>query len=803
MPHGRTSSFALSLLASLLALGAIAGAPSRAGAQPGTSELWGREGERWDPDGRLPDYSFAGYHAGRDPIPDVREVVHVRDFGARPGDGRDDTREIQRALDAAAERGGGAVVLGSGRYEISDVIRMRHSGVVLRGQGRSETTIFVRKNLSQVVRGGWSEAITRSYGFLQVGGGGFGEGTAVVEDAPRGARWLTLRSVPSGLRRGAYVRLEMDPDEGDRSLWDSRHADQNGSPHTPYCDEIYSELGYWIVRVVSVDGRRIELEQPLRTEIRTRWHPRIQAVRAVQEVGIEGLAIEFPHTSYPGHHLERGYNAIDLAESGPVIHAWVRNVLIRNADNGVNLSRAKHVTVRNVRVVGDRGGYDGHHAFTGGIDCLYEDLEIDARFWHAVTFNERTTGTVVSRGTGGARWSLDHHSRAQLENLITDLRTSYDWISGGGACSPRAGARHTYWRFDRPIDPPNWSEIQTTVVGDLAAGVPERRTPRRQWFEEVRDLSPRNLYEAQLARRLEIENVGRFAEGALGRRTAWLEQDPRRWALSRSGGERRYWLATSVHSSREGGRVGEQSIADTAPLRDVELRGRARTFELLRANDGADYALLLGWSGPREHYMALFHADRARAGIYRVRDGERRKIADASVRIADDGWHWVGFRRSGTRLEMLFDGAVVARADDGAIGAGRVGIGSLDDSAMFDDLEVVTSEAMGMVARPEAGEDEPSALPFDGGEDPSDTTGLLPDPPSDDGDEGDVVGADAPEEAGDGGGLGDAGVSSGAGARGVRAAGCSVAAGARGEAGSWLAATGIGLALAARRRRRR
>jgi hypothetical protein len=312
--HARTSA-----VLALLALVALLAPSSRAEAQ--SSELWGRAGERWDPEGRLPDYSFAGYHAGRDPIPHPREVVHVRDFGARPGDGRDDTGEIQRAIDAAGARGGGAVVLAGGRYEISDVLRIRHSGVVLRGQGRNETTLFVRRSLSQVLAGGWSEVITRAYGFVQFGGGGFGDAAAVTEDAPRGARWLTLRSVPAGIRSGSYVRLTMDPRDGDRSLWDSRHAGQNGSPHTPYCDEVDAELGYWVVRVVAVEGNRIELEQPLRSEVRTRWTPRVQSVRAVREVGIEDMTIEFPRTSYPGHHLERGYNAIDFAEHGPMIHA--------------------------------------------------------------------------------------------------------------------------------------------------------------------------------------------------------------------------------------------------------------------------------------------------------------------------------------------------------------------------------------------------------------------------------------------------------------------------------------------------
>ena len=36
-----------------------------------TSDLWGANGEHWTPQSRLPDFSFAGYHCGEAPIPNV------------------------------------------------------------------------------------------------------------------------------------------------------------------------------------------------------------------------------------------------------------------------------------------------------------------------------------------------------------------------------------------------------------------------------------------------------------------------------------------------------------------------------------------------------------------------------------------------------------------------------------------------------------------------------------------------------------------------------------------------------------
>src|SRR5262245_14812180 len=60
-------------------------APPPASCTP--SRLYGRDGELWDPAGRLIDYSYAGYHTGVDPLPTVTApTASVLSFGARPDD---------------------------------------------------------------------------------------------------------------------------------------------------------------------------------------------------------------------------------------------------------------------------------------------------------------------------------------------------------------------------------------------------------------------------------------------------------------------------------------------------------------------------------------------------------------------------------------------------------------------------------------------------------------------------------------------------------------------------------------------
>ncbi len=98
--------------------------------------------DRIGPDGlNYPDFSRAGIPGG---IPMLPVIVDATDFGARSDDEADDAVAIQAAIEAAASRGGGAVMLPAGNYYIDAPLVIRHDGVVLRGAGRASTRLIPR-----------------------------------------------------------------------------------------------------------------------------------------------------------------------------------------------------------------------------------------------------------------------------------------------------------------------------------------------------------------------------------------------------------------------------------------------------------------------------------------------------------------------------------------------------------------------------------------------------------------------------------------------------------------------------------
>ena len=228
----------------------------------------------------------------------------------------------------------------------------------------------------------------------------------------------------------------------------------------------------------------------------------------VEEVGIEGLTIEFPGVPKKGHLSEEGFNAIFTRT---ISNCWISDIEILDSDNAVNMQRSNFCTIRRVVCrAPKRQNPSGHHAFwatSGSQDCLYTEFDIQTQFIHDLTVEGRATGNVFMNGRGQAL-NFDHHRNMPYENLFTNLDAGDAarlWESSGQAeRGPHTGVRTTFWNIRHsgtaklPKLPPF---MQANIIG--VAGYPAASSnDKRQWIEPVKEgLSPANLYEAQLARR--------------------------------------------------------------------------------------------------------------------------------------------------------------------------------------------------------------------------------------------------------------------------------------------------------------
>ena len=479
------------------------------------SQLWGVNGEKWTPASRLPDFSFAGYRRGEEPFRIPAESISVSDFGAK-GDGRtDDTEAFERALKVGA---GKVINVPAGRYIFSKSFQIKTSRLVLRGAGPGQTVFIFTKSLDVLF-----PRPTKNDGGTPTSGWSWGGGLIIVGDSVRKgneSQNLSARVIASA-QRGAN-RLKLDKpvfqagdevtlvihDSADKSLLKYLYRDQTGD---------ISGLNNWqcrqIFRIRAVNGSEITLDRGLRFDVRSEWQPALEPFRpAVTDVGIENITFEFPALPYAGHFKEAGWNPVVIRPSAA--HCWLKNLVIRNGDNGPFVEGAAFCTLENIRITADpqrrgKSGMCGHHGITlEGSDILCTNFFILTQFYHDITA-QSAIGCVFTGGNA-INLSIDHHRWASYENLFTDidggLGNRLFQSSGGGNRGMHTAAGATFWNIRAKTTVPRPKDLGPKDINYIGVPIRDPQTIEAggEWQENfpAGQLQPRDLHAAMLAKRL-------------------------------------------------------------------------------------------------------------------------------------------------------------------------------------------------------------------------------------------------------------------------------------------------------------
>lgn len=496
----------------LVPLAAFAFWVSSAWAAP-TSDLWGQRGEKYDPAGLLPDFSFAGYERGEKAIPETAAQLSVKTFGAL-GDGKtDDTAAFQRAL---REGRGKVIGIPAGRYLLSDILEITSANTVLKGAGTDKTTLIFAKGL-QTLRptaaetGGGKATTAWSWsGGLVWFKGSNPIGAVLTQIAAPGAKRGATR-VPvaeaGALKVGQEIAIEVkDPADGSLVAYLFRDKAEDSTKL------VGRRTLRFPARIREIQGAEVVLDRPLRFDLRPEWSATLRAFAPdLQHSGIEDLAFEFPREPYRGHWEEDGFNAVQFENAA---HCWARRLFIHNADSGIYM-KGYFCTVSDVLFTANRKpeekGRTGHHGVEiDGVDNLCTRFHFKTRYFHELTV-AGAMGNVFSDGDGEAL-TLDHHKGAPYENLFTNLDAGEGgpamWASGGPpGVGQHTAAGATFWNIRSNKDPglpaADFGPPGLVFVG-LRGSVRKSEIPAGWHYESVRAgaLTPPNLHLAQLHRRL-------------------------------------------------------------------------------------------------------------------------------------------------------------------------------------------------------------------------------------------------------------------------------------------------------------
>jgi len=112
-------------------------------------------------------------------------------------------------------------------------------------------------------------------------------------------------------------------------------------------------------------------------------------------------------------------------------------------------------------------------------------------------------------------------------------------------------------------------------------------------------------------------------------------------------------------------------------------------------NDYADYAVIFGFQDSDNYYYAMFNNTQGATQLIRVKEGSRTALATATNDwLSDNAYHSIVVSRVGSEISVSFDDVLIMSAIDNTFATGKVGVGSYNDSAYFDDVRVVAVAAM-------------------------------------------------------------------------------------------------------------
>jgi hypothetical protein len=232
------------------------------------------------------------------------------------------------------------------------------------------------------------------------------------------------------------------------------------------------------------------------------------------ERSIENLTLEFREQMKGDHHEFTRASAIAFA--GNISNSWVKNVVIRNADEGIMMDGATNLSVVNmifdnyigrpsILGTGSELGFDGHIGINLGKAnyCLFHNIEFKGKYYHEFDIINVPGNNVISDITGNSRVNLHHHGQGAKYNLYTNVYSGSITNGIADLKDSRNQKYETHWGIygdsifdpDSVLDATNSNHVFVGYGADIDNIVTDTL-----WYENINpaQLYPKNIYLAQM-----------------------------------------------------------------------------------------------------------------------------------------------------------------------------------------------------------------------------------------------------------------------------------------------------------------
>ena len=169
----------------------------------------------------------------------------------------------------------------------------------------------------------------------------------------------------------------------------------------------------------------------------------------------------------------------------------------------------------------------------------------------------------------------------------------------------------------------------------------------------------------------------------------WIRLTSTSWTVSQDEIAIAYFLSNAGFPLATG-LLGEYSIFNGFSGRDFDFNCRARSAEDVSSAARPDIAIIYEYVDEMNYSYAMYNKEAISTNISKIVNGVRTKLADGSSVpvVRDELYHAFRVLRTGSQVEVYYDGMLVMSAIDPNPISGKFGVGSLNDRAYFDEANV-------------------------------------------------------------------------------------------------------------------